>query len=130
MSAVVVVGLAIVNSAGPPATAPVSFGVNLGGPSQLGTENAHLAQIGARLRVVPLLSSCRPGSGSRPRHVSGGEALDARVPWVRGVWATQAPAGETRIVLLSRHGLADVSFLVHGSAPACVPVIGVVPYWR
>ncbi len=53
VSAVVVVGLAIVNSAGPPATAPASFGVNLGGPAQLGTENAHLARIGARCASCP-----------------------------------------------------------------------------
>lgn len=125
-----VVGVVVLtNSASPPPAAPFSYVITLDDLSRIAAENQHLALIGARVRIVPLESSCTPASRPRPGHPTPAHGRSPRVPWVGTVAAVQAPAGETTIVLASPHGLATPSFQVHGRGPACVPVIGTVPYW-
>jgi hypothetical protein len=114
------------SSSGPSTTNSVI--VTLDRLSGIAAENRYLVQIGARVRIVPLESSCGVAGRMRPGHATA-RGRRRLVPWVRSVMADVAPAGETTIVLASQHGLASVSFQVRGRGPACVPVIGAVRYW-
>jgi hypothetical protein len=130
-TAVVVVVVITNTSAGPwssAQSAPSSVLVTLNRLSGIGTENRNLAQIGARVRIVPLESWCGVAGRMRPGHATA-RGRRALMPWVRSVVVAEAPAGDTRIVLATQHGLAGASFLVRGRGPACVPVIGMVRYW-
>lgn len=129
-----VVGVVVITntSTGPWSSArnppPSSVLVTLDHLSGIGAENTHLAQIGARVRIVPVESSCGVAGRMRPRHAAA-QGRRALVPWVRAVVAVEAPPGNTTIVLASQHGLAGASFQVRGRGPACVPVIGTVRNW-
>jgi hypothetical protein len=122
----------ITNTAAQPTSASlrgrIYFQVTLDDLSGIGAENEHLAQIGARVRIVPLESWCSLAGRSRHDHAAA-RRRGAQLPWIRSVSAAQAPAGETTIVLATQHGLAGATFQVHGRGPLCVPVIGTVRYW-
>jgi hypothetical protein len=107
---------------------PSSVLVTLDHLSGIAAENTYLAQIGARVRIVPLESWCGVAGRLRRGHATA-RGRRRLVPWVRAVMADEAPAGHTTIVLASQHGLAAASFQVRGRGPACVPVIGTVRYW-
>jgi hypothetical protein len=116
----VVIGLAILNSTAPAPVAPTFFPVTLVSPSDIGAVNRNLTHIGARVRVVPLRSSCGLAAYKR--------RYQLRKVWSHGISAEQAPAGEMTVVVASRRGLTGVSFQVHGPAPRCLPVTGALPY--
>src|SRR6201999_1943308 len=126
-----VVGVVVITNASIPPPAPhqamasATVRVTLDHLSGIGAENAYLARVGARIRIVPLESAC----GVTGRLRRGDAAHRGRrqlVPWPRSVTVTEAPEGETTIVLVTPYGLAGATFKVRGRGPACVPFVGTV----
>ena len=126
--AVVVLGVVITNSSTGPLFPSSSAGmtgttVRLRDFSRLAAANQHLARIGARVRIVPLTTSCP--RANRPRLNGYGE-LSLTNP--HQMSATEAAPGDTTVVVASHHGLTGFEFVVSGHAPNCLPASGTAPY--
>ncbi len=130
--AVVVAVVVVTNTASSPGggpASPLSYQVTLGSLAGVGTENAYLASIGARVRIVPLESWCTPAGNPRPGHSLRSESRRAHGSWVSSIVAAEAPTGATTLVLASQRGLDQATFQVRGPVPACLPAIASVRYW-
>jgi hypothetical protein len=86
-----------------------------------------LAHDGARVRVVPLKPPCSLTGLARPSRLAAVEGLRAKVLRATTVSIHQARDGDTIILTAFQRGLTGISFQIHGPAPACVPITGVLP---